>query len=157
MIKEELKLVNEQYKVLVDGFEKSLDSFVNQRLSLPNNELDEKAAESVVLRSANLKFEASKFAKETMALSKRMVIDIDYYSGRIVLGDADTVLKELGFSKITEALRSSVVNTLEELRDLKKLQIRIEALYYYSINLIKQFEGDENSARKIYEIKNKGF
>lgn len=157
MIKEELKLVNEQYVVMVEGFEKSLDSFVNQRLSLPNNELNEKAAESVVLRSANLKFEASKFAKETMALSKRMVIDIDYYSGRIVLGDADTVLKELGFSKITEALRSSVVNTLEELRDLKKLQIRIEALYYYSINLIKQFEGDENSARKIYEIKNKGF
>lgn len=118
-------------------------------------ELKKKKADSedLMFRTAEIKNFAVDFHKMTLDLGVDIKVDNDFYETEIRLGKADEMLKNLGYLKITETIRSSAVESLPETREFRRLLGKTKSLAIGYQNILYSLQMDEVDFRQGAKLK----
>lgn len=135
---------NKAYTILNDKYEevkkKRDQTFVMLK--------DKVEAEDLMFRTAELKNIAVDFHKTTLDLGVDVKVDIEYYEAKVKLGEADDLLKNLGYLKITESIRSTAVESLDQTREFRRVLGKIKSLAIGYQNLLESLKMDEVDFRQ---------
>jgi hypothetical protein len=107
-----------------------------------------------MLQAASVKFEAIVMARRYSGLAADMAVELEFVRANFKLNIADDALSEK-FEKITEGLRDAYVISKLEIKELTKLNDRVNNHADSAEKLIKAFDGDEINFRRIADRKNK--
>ena len=113
------------------------------------------AFDDAILLASELKRSANNLAEKTISSYEVIKSDLAYFNGQFEIYIADQELKNLGFDKVTDSLRSSYINSEKELTDLKKLVGQFKSLSASAERLFRSFVDDETNCRKLLEHQTK--
>lgn len=117
-----------------------------------NNDQD---FEDHILAAANAKHQAIELYRSSLTAYDSICADLDYFSAQLKLYLAESFLQEHGFDRPTDNLRESFVKSNATIKDLTKVQGKLEALSSATDKLVKAFENDETNCRRLLERKTK--
>lgn len=104
--------------------------------------------EKLMFISSDLKHSANGLLKVSISSQMSAEADLRYLEAQVRFGYADRALQNRGFVKVTEALRETAVNSMSELRDLRKTIGSMKAMSKSSEKLVEHLLADEVNFRK---------
>lgn len=111
--------------------------------------------EDHILAAANAKHQAIELYRSSLTAYDSISADLDYFSAQLKLYLAESFLQEHGFDRPTDSLRESFVKSNATIKDLIKVQGKLESLSGATERLVKAFENDETNCRRLLERKTK--
>lgn len=154
-----IKQYTQTYRELYTQLVKMFEALEKRREAFPQKYSEDASFEDFTLEASNLKHEAIKLNRSVLALHSNAKIDLKYLTSHVLIKKADDILKDAGFDKLTDSLRSAAVASNTDLNDFAKVAGQIEALFESVRTLPKAFETDETNQRVFsgYSKKLSGF
>jgi hypothetical protein len=116
------------------------------------------AFDDLVLQAANCKHEAIALIRDCLAVVGEAKADYEAGESYVLLYKSTVLLRDAGFDKLTDTLRSAATVSCKELTDLAKILSKLKSLEDSSTRLFRAFESDEVNFRKMYDKNDsKGF
>lgn len=151
-----LKKLFEEYQKLYIELSDQKDALQKEREGFPKKYIENEDFEDWTLKAASLKHQGIRLFSLCAALRTSIDIDVKHAISHILIDEAEDFLKDRGFQKVTDSLRESVVSYSKEMKELLKMQGRIEVLFDTVSKLTRAFETDETNLRVFANYKHKG-
>ena len=135
------------YVELYTKLDTELSALQSRREKFPQKFMETVNFEDFTLEASNLKHEAIKLNKAVLTLHTNAEIDCDYLTSYVLLSKAEETLKDYGYEKITDSLRSAAVASNKDLNDFLKIVGKVKALHESVKALPRAFETDETNQR----------
>lgn len=111
--------------------------------------------EDALLLTIEVKHEIISLGLLLRDLSAEASHELNKGKSKISFGESDDVIKDRGFSKITQDLRSSFQFIDKELSEISRVCNETSGLIEYTDKVLRAIEGDENNYRKILDIRDR--
>ena len=103
--------------------------------------------EDLMFRTSELKNLTADLHKFANDLGVDLKGDVEFFEAGIKLGRADNLLKDKGFLKITETIRSVAMDSLIEVREMRRVLGKVRSLSMALLNLFESLKMDETNFR----------
>lgn len=131
------------YKDAHDSLNQAIGDLKSSRdKSYPKILTPELDYENLLIVATYCKHRATEIWFAANSLESTILSDLAHLESSLKLDVSESVLKNKNFTKMTDSLRSAVVDRNPQIRDMKQLGSRVSAMKSYSGQLMQNFSGD---------------
>lgn len=152
-LKEDLEINLDFFKHMFKKINGDYDKLVLVKKEFPQKYILNDDFEDLMLKASQAKHLALTTNKLAMGLSEELDTKLEFFKAHMEIYIVDDQLKQLNFTKVTESLRESFINTHKEIVEFRIMSGRYSTVVSSLDKLFKMFESDEINFRRFLEKK----